>query len=131
MPTFRSLYEDNREALRLIWIAGEGSADRALDSPATAGLASADLVGHLNLIHPGRLHVLTLANDLLTMDPATGTQRSWFALNIGSDGVGWAPGEVHAADGFVAVERLRRPVNAEGDDRLYFYNSEPVILAAT
>lgn len=58
MPTFRSLYEDNREALRLVWIAGEGSADRALDSPATAGLASADLVGHLNLIHPSRLHVL-------------------------------------------------------------------------
>jgi HPr kinase/phosphorylase len=58
MPTFQSLYEDNRDALRLSWIAGQRSSSRPLDTPATAGLASADLVGHLNLIHPGRLHVL-------------------------------------------------------------------------
>jgi hypothetical protein len=92
-----------------------------------SGLGAARVVA----VQPGRVHVLTPANDLLTMDPATGTQRSWFVLNIGSDGVGWAPGAVHAADGFVAVERLRRPVDPKGDDRLYFYNSEPVILAAT
>jgi HPr kinase/phosphorylase len=61
MPTFKSLFEDNREALRLHWIAGEASSDKALDTPATAGLASADLVGHLNLIHPNRLHVLGAA----------------------------------------------------------------------
>ncbi len=58
MPTFLSLYEDNREPLRLSWIAGQSAADKPLDSPSTAGLASADLVGHLNLIHPNRLHVL-------------------------------------------------------------------------
>src|SRR5512147_186848 len=58
MPTFNSLYEDNREALRWTWIAGRGSSERLLDTPATAGLASADLVGYLNLIHPNRLHVL-------------------------------------------------------------------------
>jgi HPr kinase/phosphorylase len=58
MPTFQSLYEDNREALRWSWIAGRDSSERLLDTPATAGLASADLVGHLNLIHPNRLHVL-------------------------------------------------------------------------
>ena len=58
MPTFNSLYEDNREALRWTWIAGRSSSERLLDTPATAGLASADLVGHLNLIHPNRLHVL-------------------------------------------------------------------------
>jgi HPr kinase/phosphorylase len=58
MPTFQSLYDDNRESLRLSWIAGQSSAGKALDTPSTAGLASADLVGHLNLIHPNRLHVL-------------------------------------------------------------------------
>ena len=62
MPTFQSLYEDNRDALRLSWIAGQGSSSRPLATAATAGLASADLVGHLNLIHPNRLHVL---GDLL------------------------------------------------------------------
>ena len=61
MPTFQSLYDDNREALRLSWIAAQGAAVKLLDTPATAGLASADLVGHLNLIHPNRLHVLGAA----------------------------------------------------------------------
>ncbi len=50
MPTFQSLYDDNREALRLTWIAGREAAGKPLDTPSTAGLASADLVGHLNLI---------------------------------------------------------------------------------
>jgi HPr kinase/phosphorylase len=58
MPTFQTLFDDNREALRLAWIAGQQAANGPLDTPATAGLASADLVGHLNLIHPNRLHVL-------------------------------------------------------------------------
>ncbi len=58
MPTFQSLYDDNRDALRLSWIAAQRAAAKPLDTPATAGLASADLVGHLNLIHPNRLHVL-------------------------------------------------------------------------
>ncbi|RKN38861.1 PQQ-binding-like beta-propeller repeat protein [Micromonospora endolithica] len=82
-------------------------------------------------VQPGRVHLLTPANDLVTVDPATGVQRSWFTLNIGSDGVGWVPGEVYAEAGFVAVERLRRPVDPQGDDQRYFYNSEPVIVAAT
>ena len=30
MPTFRSLYDDNREQLRLSWIAGRSAADKAL-----------------------------------------------------------------------------------------------------
>lgn len=50
MPTFQSLYEDNRDALRLSWIAGQGSSERPLDTPSTAGLASADL-------EIGRAHV--------------------------------------------------------------------------
>src|SRR5512137_1509019 len=58
MPTFKSLFEENRDSLKLEWLAGRSSSDKALDTPANAGLASADLVGHLNLIHPNRLHVL-------------------------------------------------------------------------
>jgi len=58
MPTFKSLYEENRDSLKLEWLAGRASIDKPLDTPANAGLSSADLVGHLNLIHPNRLHVL-------------------------------------------------------------------------
>jgi HPr kinase/phosphorylase len=57
MPTFQSLFDDNRTILRLEWLAGRASARKLLDTPATTGLASADLVGFLNLIHPNRLHV--------------------------------------------------------------------------
>ncbi|WP_030489998.1 PQQ-binding-like beta-propeller repeat protein [Micromonospora chokoriensis] len=80
---------------------------------------------------PGRVHLLTEANDLVTLDPVTGAQLSRFSLNVGSDGTGWAPGAVAAEDGFVAVERLRKPVDPTGDDRRYYLTAEAVILAAT
>jgi HPr kinase/phosphorylase len=61
MPTVQSLYEDNRDVLRLEWLTGSTAAGKRLDAPASAGLASADLVGFLNLIHPNRLHVFGAA----------------------------------------------------------------------
>lgn len=55
MPvTVAQLVEANREALKLTWLAGESSSHREL----AKGVADpADMVGHLNLIHPGRIHV--------------------------------------------------------------------------
>ncbi|MEU5906354.1 PQQ-binding-like beta-propeller repeat protein [Micromonospora sp. NPDC047527] len=82
-------------------------------------------------VQPGRVHLLTEVNDLVTLDPATGAQLSRFSLNVGSDGTGWAPGAVLAEDGYVAVERLRKPVDPEGDDQRYYLTAEAVILAAT
>ncbi|MBA2411972.1 MAG: HPr kinase/phosphorylase [Burkholderiaceae bacterium] len=58
MPTFQSLLDENREALKLEWVAGISAASKPLITPVTAGLASPDLVGFLNPIHPARLHVL-------------------------------------------------------------------------
>lgn len=58
MPTFQRLFEDNREALKLEWLAGRAAAAKQLITPTTANLASPDLVGFLNPIHPNRLHVL-------------------------------------------------------------------------
>ncbi len=55
MPaTVRQLYDANREALELSWLAGEAGSGRDL---APHGGAPADLLGYLNLIHPSRLHV--------------------------------------------------------------------------
>ncbi|PZF94966.1 outer membrane protein assembly factor BamB family protein [Micromonospora deserti] len=87
--------------------------------------------GRLLAVQPGRVHLLTEAKDLVTLDAATGAQRSWFTLSAGSDGTGWAPGAAYAADGWVAVERLRRPVDPDGDDQRYFFTSEPVVVART
>ncbi len=58
MPTFQSLFEANRDALKLEWLTGRSMADKPLITSATAQLASPDLVGFLNPIHPNRLHVL-------------------------------------------------------------------------
>ncbi|WP_435205377.1 PQQ-binding-like beta-propeller repeat protein [Micromonospora sp. bgisy143] len=79
---------------------------------------------------PGRAYLLTQENDLVTLNPVTGAQLSRFRLNVGSDGTGWEPGAVFAGDGYLVLERLRRPIAPDADDQRYFLSSEPVILAA-
>ncbi|TAK91452.1 MAG: HPr kinase/phosphorylase [Burkholderiaceae bacterium] len=49
------LHEDNAEALKLAWRAGKSGAERVL---AEQGGYSANLVGHLNLIHKRRIQIL-------------------------------------------------------------------------
>jgi len=60
MITVGSVFEDNREALSLDWIAGRSGAEKLLTTRELGSIAAPDLVGHLNLIHPNRLHVLGL-----------------------------------------------------------------------
>ncbi len=54
MLTVQDLVDDNAEAIPLMWIAGQDAADRPIPDN---GMAAADLVGHLNLIHPSRIQV--------------------------------------------------------------------------
>jgi len=58
MPTIASLYEDNHELLKLEWIAGRSGGTRRFREPDSMDVRTADLVGHLNLIHSTRIHVL-------------------------------------------------------------------------
>ena len=80
---------------------------------------------------PGRVHLLTERNDLVTLDPRTGAERSRFPMDLGKDGIGWVPGYAYAGDGYVAVERLREKAGPDSDDQAYFLMAEPVLLAAT
>src|ERR1700741_5335572 len=59
MLTFESLFENNSAALDLGWI-GEpvAAGQRVLPDASGISVQAADLVGHLNLIHPKRIHVL-------------------------------------------------------------------------
>ncbi|TNH31036.1 pyrrolo-quinoline quinone [Micromonospora orduensis] len=82
-------------------------------------------------VQPGRVHLLTEENELVTLESVTGVLLSRFPFTVGSDGTGWAPGAVAAEGGFVAVERLREPVDPDGDDQRYYLTAETVILAAT
>jgi HPr kinase/phosphorylase len=59
MPVFtalsiQQLYEENRESLQLGWFAGFPGGERLISGDAAS---AADQVGHLNLIHPGRIQV--------------------------------------------------------------------------
>jgi HPr kinase/phosphorylase len=72
MITVGSVFDDNREALSLDWIAGRSGAERPLGGRDATTLAAPDLIGHLNLIHPNRLHVLGLPEIkyIERMDPS-------------------------------------------------------------
>jgi HPr kinase/phosphorylase len=59
MPSYtalsiQQLYDDNRESLQLGWFAGFSGSGRLISGDAAS---AADQVGHLNLIHPGRIQV--------------------------------------------------------------------------
>ena len=58
MPTLQTLFDDNEQTLKLAWVAGRSGGLRTLASAASAEVQAADIVGHLNLIHADRLHVL-------------------------------------------------------------------------
>ncbi len=52
--SIQQLYDDNLESLRLGWLAGQAGNGRVIYGDAAS---AADQVGHLNLIHPGRIQV--------------------------------------------------------------------------
>src|SRR5690606_27842359 len=54
MLTVQELVNENADKISFTWIAGMEAADRVI---ANEGLSGADLVGHLNLIHPARVQV--------------------------------------------------------------------------
>ena len=57
--TAQSIFDDNAADIKLSWVAGLEGADRAFDVEfAREATSAADLVGHLNLIHPNRIQVL-------------------------------------------------------------------------
>lgn len=51
------LFEDNREKLKLEWVAGRNGGAKALNSELTKD-SSRGLIGHLNFIHPNLIQVL-------------------------------------------------------------------------
>ncbi|MCC7483925.1 MAG: HPr kinase/phosphorylase [Burkholderiales bacterium] len=54
------LFDENRERLRLEWVAGRAGAQRELDGALAADSAHG-MIGHLNLIHPSLIQVIGTA----------------------------------------------------------------------
>ncbi|MFH2134227.1 MAG: HPr(Ser) kinase/phosphatase [Pseudomonadota bacterium] len=70
----RQLFRDKQERLGLTWVAGDGS-ERTLDSE-TVSASNWGLIGHLNLVHPNWIQVLSnteldYLHDLSPADLAT------------------------------------------------------------
>ncbi|MFN5491996.1 MAG: HPr kinase/phosphorylase, partial [Burkholderiales bacterium] len=55
MLDVKALFEENAEALKLSFLTGQIGAGRKIASQSNE---SADLIGHLNLIHPNRIQVM-------------------------------------------------------------------------
>jgi HPr kinase/phosphorylase len=82
MPTITSLYEDNRDSLKLEWIAGRAGGGRMFRETAqSVGVRTSDLVGHLNLIHPERIHVLG-APEVSYVTRIEGARRAHYASEL-------------------------------------------------
>ncbi len=54
MLTIQELVNDNTDKIPFTWVAGADAADKLIPD---TGMSAADLVGHLNLIHPARIQV--------------------------------------------------------------------------
>lgn len=58
MLTVKDLVEDNTDDVPFSWLAGKSNDSRRIPDN---GMAAADLIGHLNLIHPARIQVFGTA----------------------------------------------------------------------
>jgi HPr kinase/phosphorylase len=85
MPTLASLYEDNRELLKLDWIAGRSGGSRRFRESDSVDVTAADLVGHLNLIHSSRIHVLGAA-EVAYVERMEPSRRMHYATELVAGG---------------------------------------------
>jgi len=81
MPTLQTLFEENEQSLRLSWVAGRAGGQRVLAAAASTEVQAADIVGHLNLIHPNRLHVLG-APEVTYMSRMDAPRRAHYAQDL-------------------------------------------------
>jgi hypothetical protein len=111
--------------------AGGDVVGRSLRDGAEAWRWRGDGTSELLGAQSGSVHLLTENCELVTLDPATGREKSRFLLAYGREGTDWQPGLVRAGDGFIAVERLVKPEKADADEADEYFGALPVILART
>jgi HPr kinase/phosphorylase len=98
MLTLQTLFEDSERSLKLSWVAGQGGGARALTNVSNDEVRAADIVGHLNLIHADRLHVLG-APEVKYMTRMDSPRRVHYAHELIAGG----------ALGMIVAEGLRLP----------------------
>jgi HPr kinase/phosphorylase len=98
MPTLQTLFDDNEQSLKLDWIAGRSGGLRTIAGATSAEVQAADIVGHLNLIHADRLHVLG-APEVGYMARMDSSRRAHYAHDLIAGG----------ALGLIVAEGLKLP----------------------
>lgn len=104
--TVRTLFDQNRDQLELVWLTGESGADR---DAAPGSTEPADLIGYLNLIHPNRIHVFGHAE--LAYSRRIGVERC-AALN--DELLASGPPAIIIADGLPASNDLLQRASIGG-----------------
>ncbi|MFM1879795.1 MAG: hypothetical protein RLZZ344_29 [Pseudomonadota bacterium] len=104
-----AFFHDYQETLRLTWLAGLSGEDRLISGPS---FESADLVGHLNLIHANRIQVLgTAESDYYNrLDPQRRSYLTAELLSAAPPALVMADGLVPPAMLFEACERDNVPL---------------------
>lgn len=107
MLTLQELVHDNANDISFTWLAGEQAAAQQLTN--NLGRASADLVGHLNLIHPSRIQVLG-AEELAYYTNFDGARRQHLLEELQAGGVP----AILVAEGLQAPDGLRNFCETNG-----------------
>jgi HPr kinase/phosphorylase len=112
----QTLFDQNADALKLSFLTGHAGGARKISGPSTE---SADLVGHLNLIHPNRIQVLGSAEVAYynRLDPQRKNYLTAELLAGKPPAIIVADDEIPPAELFSACERdglcmMRTPVSA-------------------
>jgi HPr kinase/phosphorylase len=102
-------FQSYQEPLRLTWIAGRSGEGRPISGPS---FESADLVGHLNLIHANRIQVLGTAEaDYFNrLDPQRRSYLTAELLSAAPPAIVMADGLVPPASLFEACDRDNLPL---------------------
>ena len=100
MLTLQELITDNASNIKFAWVAGEQAADQAITN--NLGRAGADLVGHLNLIHPSRVQVVG-AEELAYLNNFDAQRRTNLLEELRAGGVP----AIFVAEGLQAPGDLR------------------------
>lgn len=106
MPTVQTLFDDAGDRLQLRLIAGASGMARQLDNGVTA---AADLVGHLNLVHPRRIQVLG-QEEQVYINALNTVRRSHFAHELALK----EPPAVIMAEDLAPSEDILRECEARG-----------------
>jgi outer membrane protein assembly factor BamB len=82
-------------------------------------------------VEPDRVHVVTRAHDVVTLELSNGRELSYFSGQIKEDVRPWTPGYGYAARGYLVVERVQPDVPVDRPDSEYYFAVPSVLFTGS